>query len=303
MIKEVLIFGLGRMGSGIGRRLLKNGFTVFGYDKDEAIKEKAKKDGIKTLNNIGEIENIFTQERKVIWLMVPATVVDSVIDEIEGFLKEGDIVIDGGNSYFRDSMVRYKRLKSKGVGFLDIGVSGGVWGEKEGYCMMIGGDREDFEYIEPVLKALAPKGTGYGYLGKSGAGHFVKMVHNGIEYAMMEAIAEGFELMKESEFDLDLKEVARIYNNGSVIRSWLMELVEKAFEDFGNLDEIKGYVEDTGEGRWTVIEAINSAVPVPNIADSLFMRFRSRQKDSFRDKLLAALRFEFGGHAVKKDEE
>lgn len=303
MVKEILIVGLGRMGLGIGRRLLRNGFTVFGYDKDENARRKAEKDGIKILNSLSELENTFTQGRKVLWLMVPAHVVDAVIDEAESYLREGDIVIDGGNSYFRDSMVRYKRLKNKGVGFLDIGVSGGVWGEKEGYCMMVGGDREDFEYIEPVLKALAPKGTGYGYLGKSGAGHFVKMVHNGIEYAMMEAIAEGFELMKESEFDLDLKEVARIYNNGSVIRSWLMELVEKAFEDFGNLEGIKGYVEDTGEGRWTVMEAINSAVPTPNIADALFMRFRSRQKDSFRDKLLAALRYEFGGHTVKKDEE
>ena len=299
-MREIFIVGLGRMGAGIGRRLLRNGFTVFGYDKDRENSEKAKNDGIKVLDNLFRIREVFTQEKRIIWIMVPASVVDAVIDEIEKFLSPGDIVIDGGNSYFRDSMARHRRLADKGIGFLDVGVSGGVWGEKEGYCMMIGGNKEDFEYVEPIFKALATKGAGYGYLGKAGAGHFVKMVHNGIEYAMMEAIAEGFELMKESEFNLDLKEVARIYNTGSVIRSWLMELVEKAFEDFGDLKDVEGYVEDTGEGRWTVIEAINMAIPLPNIADSLFMRFRSRQKDSFRDKLLAALRFEFGGHGVRK---
>ncbi len=302
-MKEIFIVGLGRMGAGIGRRLTQNGFTVFGYDRDQENSKRAEEGGIRVVKDLSEIKNVFSQGKKVIWIMVPASVVDTVIDQIELFLSEGDIVIDGGNSYFRDSISRYKRLSQKSIGFLDVGVSGGVWGEKEGYCMMIGGNKEDFDYVEPAFKVLAPQGTGYGYLGKSGAGHFVKMVHNGIEYAMMEAIAEGFELMKESEFDLDLKEVARIYNTGSVIRSWLMELVEKAFEDFGDLKDIEGYVEDTGEGRWTVIEAINSAVPVPNIADSLFMRFRSRQKDSFRDKLLAALRFEFGGHGVKKKDE
>jgi 6-phosphogluconate dehydrogenase len=185
---------------------------------------------------------------------------------------------------------------------LDVGVSGGVYGEELGYCLMVGGDKPAFDFVEPILKDLSYQGEGYAYLGRSGAGHFAKMVHNGIEYAMMQAIGEGFELLKESGFGYDLKEVARIYNTGSVIRSWLMELTQRSFEEFGTLEDIKPYVEDTGEGRWTTLSAVELGVPVPVIALSLFMRFRSRQENSFRDRLLAVLRYQFGRHDIKKNE-
>ncbi len=294
---KLCMIGLGRMGSGITGRLLSFGYSVVGYDP------KVKESSIPTLSSLEQIRDFFVGERKVVWLMVPHEAVDSVINNLAHYLSENDILIDGGNSYYLDSQRRYERLKSLGVHFMDVGVSGGVWGETQGYCLMIGGDREAFEYVEPIFKDLSVEGRGYAYLGSSGAGHFAKMVHNGIEYAMMEAIAEGFELLKESGFNYDLKEVARLYNKGSVIRSWLMELTQRVFEDFGNLDNLKGYVEDTGEGRWTVLEAIKRGVPLPAIAESLFVRFRSRQENSFRDRLLAGLRYEFGRHEVKKKDE
>ena len=294
-----IMVGLGRMGLGMSKRLKARGHEVYGYDADASTRERAK-EFIKVLESLEELKGF---EEKVLWLMVPHAVVDNVIGNIKPYLKEGDVVIDGGNSHYRDSQRRYRELKSLGVYFLDVGVSGGVYGEEMGYCLMIGGDREAFERIEPFLKDLSYEGVGYAYLGSSGAGHFAKMVHNGIEYAFMQAIGEGFELLKESGFGYDLKEVARIYNTGSVIRSWLMELTQKVFEDFGELEELEPYVEDTGEGRWTVLEAVQRAVPVPTIAEALFARFRSRQRNSFRDRLLAGLRYEFGRHSVKKRHE
>ena len=298
-MKEIGIVGLGRMGSGIGRRLLKKGWTVFGYDRSEESLKKAEEDGIEVFESLEFLCGSFS-DRKLIWIMVPADVVDSVLKELKDCLTEGDIVVDGGNSFYKDSVRRFNELSRMGVYFLDVGVSGGVWGEEQGYCLMIGGEEKVFKEIEDLFRDLAYEGDGYAYLGKPGAGHFVKMVHNGIEYGMMQAIAEGFELMRESDYDLDLKEVARVYTKGSVIRSWLMDLTYKSFEDFGNLEDLEPFVQDSGEGRWTVQTAVELGVPLWVIADALFNRFRSRQSDSFRDKLLSALRYEFGRHEVKK---
>ena len=290
------------MGSGIGRRLLRKGWTVFGYDRSEESLRKAEEDGIEVFESLEFLCGSFS-DRKLIWIMVPAQVVDEVLGELKGYLTEGDVVIDGGNSFYRDSVRRFSELSRMGVHFLDVGVSGGVWGEEQGYCLMVGGEEEVFKGVEDLFRDLAYGGDGYAYLGKAGAGHFVKMVHNGIEYGMMQAIAEGFELMRESDYDLDLKEVARVYTKGSVIRSWLMDLTYRSFEDFGDLSDIEPFVEDSGEGRWTVQTAVELGVPLWVIADSLFNRFRSRQRDSFRDKLLSALRYEFGRHEVKRKNE
>jgi len=294
---NIFMIGLGRMGLGMSRRLLSKGHKVAGYDANPEARERARA----YMEVLESLEGLRGQ--KLVWLMVPHEVVDKVLEDIKPHLQEGDIVVDGGNSFYKDSQRRAEALKDMGVYFLDVGVSGGVYGEELGYCLMVGGDRSAFERIEPILRDLSYEGRGYAYLGSSGAGHFAKMVHNGIEYAFMQAIGEGFELLKESGFEYDLREVARIYNTGSVIRSWLMELTQKVFEDFGDLQELKPYVEDTGEGRWTVEEAIKRAVPVPTIAEALFARFRSRQDNSFRDRLLAGLRFEFGRHKVKKKDE
>ncbi len=297
---EVFFVGLGRMGKGLGRRLAQRGHKVGGYDLNEENRKDASQHFL-TFDSLSKLREFF-EGKRVVWLMVPHDAVDFALRELESLLEEGDIVIDGGNSYYKDSQRRYKRLKERGIEFLDVGVSGGVYGEELGYCLMVGGDKGAFDFVEPILKDLSYQGEGYAYLGCSGAGHFAKMVHNGIEYAMMEAIGEGFELLKESPFDYDLREVARIYNTGSVIRSWLMELTQRSFEEFGALENIKPYVEDTGEGRWTTLEAVDFGVPVPVIALSLFMRFRSRQENSFRDRLLAVLRYQFGRHSVKKDD-
>ncbi len=296
-MREIGIIGLGRMGLGISSRLKKKGWKVIGYDVNREKRERAEKESISTAGSPKDLCESFSN-RKLIWIMVHAGVVEETIDSLKPFLSEGDILIDGGNSYFRDSIRRYEELKKLGVRFLDVGVSGGIWGEEQGYCLMIGGDKETFEEVEELFKDLAYEENGYGYMGKAGSGHFVKMVHNGIEYGMMQAIAEGFEFMKESEFGLDLKEVAKLYAKGSVIRSWLMELTYKAFQDFKDLEDIEPYVGDSGEGRWMVIEAVNMGVPLWVIADSLFNRFSSRQRESFRDKLLSALRYEFGRHRV-----
>lgn len=299
---KLFIFGLGRMGRGISRRLKGRGYKLAGYDISAEVREEMK-ESLLVVQNPSEVSKFFEKERKIVWVMVPHQAVDDALTSLEPYLSEGDLIIDGGNSHYRDSQRRYEGLKRMGVYFLDVGVSGGVYGEEEGYCLMIGGDREAFELCERIFKDLSYRGEGYAYLGKSGAGHFAKMVHNGIEYAFMEAIGEGFELLKESEFDYDLKKVARVYNMGSVIRSWLLELTERAFEDFGGLEKVEPYVMDTGEGRWTLLEAMQRSVPAPSIAEALFMRFRSRQKESFRDKLLAALRYEFGRHEVKRKDE
>jgi 6-phosphogluconate dehydrogenase len=233
--------------------------------------------------------------------MVPAgEATEQIIREVLHLLQSGDIIVDGGNSYFRDSIRRGEEIEDLGILFVDAGTSGGVWGLENGYCMMAGGSEEAFARIEPALKTLAPE-DGYAHVGPVGAGHFTKMVHNGIEYAMLEAYAEGFEILEASTFELDLHEIARLWNRGSVVRSWLLELAERAFAKDPHLSQLRGYVEDSGEGRWTVLEAINESVPAPAIALSLFARFASRQDDSFAMKVIAALRNEFGGHAVETE--
>jgi len=232
--------------------------------------------------------------------MVPSgRATEETIHELSGLLSPNDILIDGGNSNFRDSIRHAAELAAKKIRFLDAGTSGGIWGLEVGYCLMVGGDKSAYDHVEPALLTLAPK-DGVAYFGKAGAGHFSKMVHNGIEYAMMQSYAEGFELLRASEFGYDLRTLTKVWNHGSVVRSWLLELAERAFVKDPELKDLKAYVEDSGEGRWTVNEAIAHAVPVPAIAASLFARFVSRQDNSFAMRVLAALRNEFGGHAVKK---
>ncbi|HLB22797.1 MAG TPA: decarboxylating 6-phosphogluconate dehydrogenase [Dehalococcoidia bacterium] len=238
--------------------------------------------------------------RRAIWMMVPSGApVQATIDTLAPLLSKGDVLVDGGNSNYHDSMRRADDLRAQGIEYLDAGTSGGIWGLKEGFCLMVGGSQDAFTLVEPALKTLAPA-DGYAHVGPSGAGHFVKMVHNGIEYGLMAAYGEGFELLAGSKFDLDLHQVSALWNRGSVVRSWLLELTERAFERDPRLESIKGYVEDSGEGRWTVQEALDQDVPAPIITLSLMRRFASRQPESFSAKVQAALRNEFGGHAVQQ---
>jgi 6-phosphogluconate dehydrogenase len=285
--------GLGKMGGNMAERLRKGKHEVETY---------ARTAPERTAGSLIELAEKLDQPRFV-WLMIPAgDPTEHAFQSLLELLEDGDTIVDGGNSNFRDSQRRYAEAKKKGIRFLDAGVSGGVWGLKEGYCIMVGGDADAFADIEPAIKTLAPNDDGYALVGPSGAGHFVKMVHNGIEYGMMAALGEGFEIMKASEFGLDLKQVSGIWRYGSVVRSWLLELAHRAFDQEGSdLAKIKGYVEDSGEGRWTVFEAINENVPAPVITLSLFRRFASRQDESFAAKVEAALRNQFGGHAVKSE--
>lgn len=299
---QIAFSGLGRMGLGLSKRLKEKSHDVFGFDRNMHCTKEASSFGIKCFSSYKEMFEAFYNQKRILWIMVPSKAVDDVINEAIPFLNKEDIVIDGGNSYYKDSIRRYNFLKGRGIKFLDIGTSGGVWGYSRGFSMMVGGDREDFDFISPILKDLAFDGVGYGYVGGAGMGHFVKMVHNAIEYGMMESIAEGIDLIRTSKPEVDLKESVRIWKEGSVIASWLIELTHKALNDFGFLEDIKPYVEDTGEGRWSIQEAIENAVSMPAITESLFMRFRSREKESFRDRLLAALRYEFGQHEIKKNE-
>lgn len=295
------LVGLGKMGGNMVTRLVNGGHEIVAYDPGEAARKEAEGHGAKTSHTLEGMVKQLTAPR-VIWLMVPSgPVTQQVINTLQPLLEKGDILIDGGNSNYKDSMARAASLKEKGISFLDAGTSGGIWGLEVGYCLMVGGESPAFAGAEPLFRCLAPE-NGYAHVGPSGAGHFVKMVHNGIEYAMLEAYGEGFEIMNaKKEFDLDLGKISELWNHGSVVRSWLLELAVRAFRDDPKLDSIAGYIDDTGEGRWTVIEAIESGVPVPNIALSLLQRFRSRQEDSFSAKTIAALRNQFGGHAVKKE--
>ena len=281
--------GLGRMGAGLAARLGGAGHTVVGYDRDPA------------RSGCASIEELLGRlpAPRVVWLMVPSgEATEAAITEAAGLMRAGDVLIDGGNSYYKDSVRRGKQLAERDIRFLDIGTSGGIWGPENGFCLMAGGDRSAFEYVEPVLAALAPPG-GFAYLGPAGAGHYAKMVHNGIEYGMMQAYAEGFDLLKHSGYDFDLRELAGLWNQGSVVRSWLLELAERAFARDPGLDSLQGYVEDSGEGRWTVIEGVEKGVNVAVLAQALFSRFTSREENAFAMRVLAALRNEFGGHPVR----
>ncbi len=293
--------GLGKMGMNMVQRLLNGKHGIVAYNRTPETVKMAEEKGAIGAHSIQDLVNKLKTPR-IIWLMVPAKgVTEEVINKTVPFLNEGDILIDGGNSFYKDSIRRSEELKKRGIFFLDAGTSGGIWGLKNGYCMMIGGSKTVFEKIEPVFKTLAPE-NGYAYVGPGGAGHFVKMVHNGIEYALLQGYAEGFEIMRaKKEFNLDLHKIADLWNHGSVIQSWLLELAENAFRKDSNLESISDYVEDSGEGRWTVAEAIEEDVPAPVITLSLLERFRSRQEESFSAKVIAALRNEFGGHPVKKN--
>jgi 6-phosphogluconate dehydrogenase len=281
--------GLGRMGSGMTRRLEQAGHEVKTYDP-----------GVEsTASTLRQLAKQLDAPRHV-WMMVPAgKITEKTFQDLLKILQPGDTIVDGGNSNFRDSQRRYKEAKKLKLNFVDVGVSGGIWGLEVGFCLMAGGDRGPVKRLEPIFTSLAPE-DGYAHVGGAGAGHFVKMVHNGIEYGLMQAYAEGFEVMEKSEFGLDLHEIAGIWRYGSVVRSWLLELLHAAFEKEGShLETIRGYVEDSGEGRWTIAEAIGEDVPVPVISAALFARFASRQDESFAAKVNAALRNQFGGHAVK----
>jgi len=296
---QIAIIGLGKMGGNMVKRLLRGGHQVVAYDRDAATVDRLAKEGATGAHSLEEVVAKLNAPRAV-WVMVPSGgPTEKTIEDLSNLLSANDIVIDGGNSNFRDSIRHSNALAEKKLRFLDAGTSGGIWGLENGYCLMVGGDASAYQYVESALITLAPK-DGVAYLGKAGAGHFAKMVHNGIEYAMMQSYAEGFELLRASEFGYDLGNLSNIWNQGSVVRSWLLELAANAFQKDPDLAGLKAYVEDSGEGRWTVNEAVAHAVPVPTIAASLFARFASRQDNSFSLRVLAALRNEFGGHAVKK---
>jgi 6-phosphogluconate dehydrogenase len=288
---KIGMVGLGRMGQGLSERLRQKGHEAVGYDSNPAVTTVASLEAM-----VGQLET-----PRIVWLMVPSgEVTERTLADVSALLGAGDIVIDGGNSYYKDSMRRGAGLAERGIQFLDAGTSGGIWGLENGFCLMVGGPKPAFEHVEPIFQALAPPG-GYAYLGPSGAGHYSKMVHNGIEYGMLQAFGEGFDLLQSAtEFDYDLKQIASLWNQGSVVRSWLLELAERAFESDPHLEHLRGYVDDSGEGRWTVLEGVERGVNVGVLAQSLFARFTSRESDAFSMRVIAALRNEFGGHPVKK---
>jgi 6-phosphogluconate dehydrogenase len=296
---EIGFVGLGRMGLNMTKRLLQGGHRVAAYDRGAGPIQEASAAGARPATSLEALVSALTPPR-TLWAMIPAGApVDELIDALEPRLARGDLLVDGGNSNYKDSRRRHERLAPKGIAYVDAGTSGGIWGLEVGYCLMLGGDAAAIARLAPALDTLAPP-SGWKHVGASGAGHFSKMVHNGIEYGMMQAYGEGFEILKASDYDYDLAALAALWNRGSVVRSWLLELAEKAFEKDPGLKEIRGWVDDSGEGRWTVQEAIERGVPAESLAIALMSRFRSRQTDSFRDKVLAALRAEFGGHPVKE---
>jgi len=296
------LIGLGKMGGNMAERLKLGGHEVVGFDFNaEAVARltAAGNLGVSTIEDL--VQNL--EGRRAIWIIVPqGQPVDDTIAKLEPLLNPGDILIDGGNSMYKDSMRRYVEVKAKGFEFIDVGTSGGVWGLKEGYSMMIGGDEEPVQYLRPIFEALAPaKDKGWGHVGPAGAGHFVKMVHNGIEYGLMQAYAEGFTILEQKEaFQLDLPQIADIWRYGSVVRSWLLDLTAEALAGNPTLDGLQAYVVDSGEGRWTVFEAIDLNVSAPVITESVIRRIRSREENNFTDRMLAIMRNAFGGHAVKK---
>ncbi len=296
---QLAMIGLGRMGGNMVQRLLQGGHEVVVYDRSaEAVKPHVAM-GASAAKDLTDLSARLKAPR-VVWIMVPAGApVESTIDQLLPALAKGDTILDGGNSNYKDSVRRAAKVKERGVEFIDAGTSGGIWGLTVGYCLMIGASPEAFRRCEPIFKTLAPP-EGYAHVGPPGAGHYVKMIHNGIEYGLLQAYAEGYEILHASkDFKLDLKQISAVWNRGSVVRSWLNELAERAFAKDTDLTALKGYVEDSGEGRWTVKEAIDLDVPAPVITLSLLARFRSRQADSFGAKVIAALRNEFGGHAVR----
>lgn len=298
---QIGIIGLGKMGFNLALNLKRNNYKVVAQDINTDFVLKIRQEGIETASTVEELCHKLSS-RRVIWLMVPAgEIVDSVITSLLPYLSKNDIIIDGGNSNYKDSKRRYTQLKQHEIGFLDCGTSGGTSGALNGACTMIGGDAEVFEYVSKVFKDISVE-NGSLYTGAAGSGHFTKMVHNGIEYGMMQSIAEGFEVFEHSEFDIDFQKTAKLFNHGSVIRGWLMELTENAFSKDEKLNGIKGIMHSSGEGKWTLETALDLGVPTPVIALSIMMRYRSQMSDTFSGKVVAALRNEFGGHAVEKNE-
>jgi 6-phosphogluconate dehydrogenase len=299
---KLAMVGLGRMGGNMAQRLLGGGHEVVVFDVSEAARAGLADKGATPVDTLAAVVRALDEPR-VVWLMLPAgKITADAVATLESALSPGDVIVDGGNSNYKEFIVDATRLAVKGIHYLDAGVSGGIWGLTEGYCLMVGGDGRAVKIVEPAFLTLAPPG-GYAHVGPPGAGHFVKMVHNGIEYGLMQAYAEGFELMKAAnEFDLDLHQIASIWRYGSVVRSWLLDLTERALADDVTLSTIRGYVDDTGEGRWTVQEAVDRAVPLPVITASLYARFVSREPDAYQAKLLAAMRNQFGGHAIHAEE-
>jgi 6-phosphogluconate dehydrogenase len=292
--------GLGRMGGNMTVRLIGHGHDVVAYDRAEDAVRLAASAGAESASSLRELVSKLAAPR-VAWLMVPAGApTQATIDELSASLGDGDVIVDGGNSFYKDSIRRAEELASLGIGFVDCGTSGGIWGLENGYCLMVGGPADAVAIVEPAFRALAPEG-GYAHVGRSGAGHFTKMVHNGIEYGLLAAYGEGFEILERSGFDLDLRQLASIWRHGSVVRSWLLDLLEEALARDPGLASIRGYVEDSGEGRWSVMAAIDEDVPAPITSLALFNRFASRQDESFSAKVIAALRQEFGGHAVQPE--
>lgn len=296
---KLAILGLGKMGFNLMQNLLDHGHEVAVYDIDQALVEQAEAAGAKGAASIQAVLDLL-DNKKIIWMMIPAgEITENLIGELKPLLSENDILIDGGNSNYKDTVRRYTELREKGISYVDVGTSGGMEGAREGACTMIGGDEAVFNQIETLFKDISVE-NGYLYTGRSGSGHFLKMVHNGVEYGMMQAMSEGFDILEKSAYDFDHEKVARVWNNGSVIRSWLMELMESAFSEDPKLDQIKGIVHSSGEGKWTVETALELETAAPVIAMSLMMRNRSLEADSFSGKVVASLRNQFGGHAVEK---
>ena len=290
--------GFGRMGGNMAVRLIQRGHTVAAFARRPEVRAEIKAKGATPAASLAELVGLL-QPPRIVWMMVPAgDPVEQTIAEVTPLLARGDILVDGGNSNYRDSIRRAAAARARGIHYVDAGTSGGIWGLEVGYCMMVGGDPEPVKMLESVFRDLAPEG-GYLHAGPSGAGHYVKMVHNGIEYGMLQAYGEGFAILHQAPFRLDLRAISTLWNHGSVVRSWLLELAERAFADDPNMETIRGYVEDSGEGRWTVQEAIDRNVPAPVITLSLLQRLRSREDENFGDKVIAALRRQFGGHATK----
>lgn len=295
---KLAMVGLGRMGGNMVERLLRGGHEVVAYARSADSIREAESHGAIGARTLEELVAKLETPR-IVWLMIPVgKPVEETIGALRPLLERGDIIVDGGNSRFSDSARRAEELQGAGIGFLDSGTSGGVWGLKEGYCLMIGGEAADFRKLEPIFATLAPP-EGYAHVGRAGAGHYTKMIHNAIEYAMLQSYGEGFEMLQASGFDLDLSRIAELWTHGAVVRSWLLDLLVLALKEDPKLASIRGYVDDSGMGRWTVLEAVDRAVPVPAFADSLFARFASRQEESFSAKVIAALRNQFGGHAVR----
>ena len=295
---KIRLIGLGKMGYNIALNMRDHGHDVIGFARSEETRNNIEKEGVKTVDKIQKLF-VNREDKIIVWLLVPNETVDSVLEQILPFLKSGDIVVDGGNSNFNISMQRYAKLKQNGISFVDLGTSGGTSGARNGACLMFGGDKQAFEYLEEVLKNISVK-DGYQYIGESGSGHFVKMVHNGIEYGMMQAIGEGFELLEKSKFDLNYQSIAKVWNNGSIIESSLIGNIESALSKDSHLENIEGKIDDSGEGMWMIQEALKHKVSMPIISGSLFARFKSKDETKFSEKVVSAMRNEFGGHATYK---